>query len=787
MTQRKVCCRLLIAVIVVWGAGLRDSHIFAEEPIASSQAEVAGKTLRFNRDIRPLLSDRCFACHGPDVQKRQAGVRLDLQPDTKMISDGILVPFKPQESELLRRINSNDAEEKMPPSDSGKELNTDEKKMLEEWIRQGASYEPHWSFSHLVRPDVPVIEPAKGDLAAANAIDAFIEFEAKRHDVSLAALADPYLLLRRLSFDLTGLPPSEDDVKWLEQQLLPATDRSTAVDPSQISWGPWIDRKMSSPLFGEKLATWWLDLVRYADTVGYHGDQEHHAAAYRDWVIAALNDNLSFDRFSRLQLAGDLVPDSGEYGEIASAYNRLLQTSHEGGVQAKEYLAKYAADRVRNFSQVWLGLTIGCAECHDHKFDPVSQKEFYQLAAFFADIDEMQTFKGGDVTPTKRFPEKDVVSPIDRKTPMRVMISKSVEPRVTRVLPRGNWLDDSGEVVEPMVPSALQKMAVKDARLTRLDLANWIFQPDNPITARVVVNRIWSLYFGRGISPSLEDYGSQGESPTHPELLDWLAVELIESGWDLKRMVRLIVQSKTYRRSASIEVPQHATDNGIRWFDRQVPRRLTAEFIRDGVLLSGGLLDHRMGGAAIRPYQPAGYYAHLNFPPRDYVASQGADQYRRGVYVHWQRQYLHPLLRSFDAPSREECTAKRGESNTPNQMLVMMNETSMIEAARSLAWLSWSSIEKNEIDQESLIAERMWRRVLTRPIKENERQLLLDLFENQKSQFRSDPKQQDEFLGIGQWQIPNQSELSDEQRSELAAWSFTARSLWMLSEALTQY
>jgi hypothetical protein len=787
MTHRIVRRRLVIAIIVIWFTRLSIPQATSDEPIISSRAEVVEQSLRFNRDIRPLLSDRCFTCHGPDIQKRQADLRLDLEPDAKMISEGIIIPFKPQESELLRRINSQDGDEKMPPSDSGKELNADEKKVLEEWIRQGAIYEPHWSFSKLLRPSVPAVERAHGEMTAANAIDAFIEYEAKRHGLSLAALADPYLLLRRLSFDLTGLPPSEDDMKWLEQQLLPVSDSSTARDPFQISWEPWIDRKLSSPLFGEKLATWWLDLVRYADTVGYHGDQEHHAAAYRDWVIAALNDDLPFDQFSRLQLAGDLVPDSGEYGEIASAYNRLLQTSHEGGVQAKEYLAKYAADRVRNFSQVWLGLTIGCAECHDHKFDPVTQKEFYQLAAFFADVDEMQTFKGGDTNPTKRFPEKDVLSPIDQKTRMRVMISKSVEPRVTRVFPRGNWLDDSGEVVEPMVPSTLHEIAVQDRRLTRLDLANWIFQGDNPITARVVVNRLWSLYFGRGISPSLEDYGSQGEAPSHPELLDWLAIELMESGWDLKHVIRLIVQSNAYRRSTLLEASEQTLDGENRWFTKQVPRRLAAEFIRDGVLLSAGLLDYRMGGTAIRPYQPAGYFAHLNFPTRDYIASQGADQYRRGVYVHWQRQYLHPMLRSFDAPSREECTARRGESNTPNQMLVMMNDTSMIEAARSLAWNVWKDIEVQGEDSEHLIAQRMWQRVLTRPMSEIERQVLIDLYRNQLTIFRNQPAQREEFLSIGQWRVPNQAELCEEQLSELAAWSFTARSLWMLSESLTQY
>ena len=748
--------------------------------------------LSFNRDIRPLLADRCFACHGPDANKRAAELRLDVPLDSTMQERKIIVAAQPEASELVNRIESHAPEFTMPPPDSGKELSPVERELLKEWIRQGATYEDHWSWAPLNRPIQPAVEDHATGPFSTNPIDAFLTAQSLAPSVLNRSPAEPYTLLRRLCFDLTGLPPTAADLDWLSQQIEVSRVTPNSFNSDSIDWNSLIDRKLASPAFGERMAIWWLDLVRYADTVGYHGDQEHHAAPYRDWVIRAFNDNLPFNTFSEFQLAGDLIPDAGELGKIASAYNRLLQTSHEGGLQPKEYLAKYSADRVRNFSQVWLGLTVGCAECHDHKFDPITQREFYQLAAFFADLDETQTFKGGDTSPTKRFPEMDVTSPLDGSTKMRVMVSSSIEPRVIRVLPRGNWLDESGDIVQPQVPEILSNSEARLSRTTRLDLARWLFEENQALTARVTVNRVWALFFGRGLSTSLEDYGSQGTPPSHPELLDWLASEWIASGWDIKQLVRMIVQSDAYRRStpfAQIDRSFGSRDQAVPFeaYLYQTPRRLPAESLRDSMLQHAGLIDFRRGGPPVRPYQPDGYYSHLNFPPRSYTASLGGDQYRRGVYTHWQRQFLHPMLKNFDAPSREECTARRNLSNTPTQMLVLLNDPSLVEAARAFAWSTWIRFDPNTEQLPRRIAEQLWLLALSRPVSDAELEVLLALYQKQIAIFREHPEERNTFLKTGQWQIPHFDTLSEERRNEVAAWGFVARSLFMLNESITLY
>ncbi len=664
----------------------------------------------------------------------------------------------------------------MPPPDSGKELDQEEKELIARWIEQGASYQGHWSFSTLTRPAIPATEESEGER---NTIDVFVDQALQGKGWTRSRAAHRATILRRLTLDLTGLPPTPEQLsRW--------NGNAPEVHGQEFSLEQVVDELLASPAYGERMAVWWLDLVRYADTVGYHGDQEHHAAAYRDWVIQALKDNVPFDRFSSLQLAGDLITESGEIGQIASAYNRLLQTSHEGGVQVKEYLAKYSADRVRNFSQVWLGVTIGCAECHDHKFDPFSQKEFYQLAACFADIDELQTFKGGDSSPTKRFPEIEVVSPLNRQAKMRVMVSKSVVPRVIRVLPRGNWMDETGEIVSPNFPSALHRWSGEIAPRNRLDLATWLFDRSNPLTARVVVNRLWALFFGRGLAGTLEDHGSQGELPTHPELLDWLACEFIDSGWDIKHIVRLMVLSATYQQTSEANELLLLRDPENRWLARQGALRIPAEFIRDAALQASSLLSHRQGGPPSRPYQPTGYYSHLNFPLRDYVASVGEEQYRRGVYVHWQRQFLHPMLRSFDAPSREECTAQRVTSNTPSQMLVLMNDPTFIECARSLTWNVLEDHLQETADQNQ-IASDLWMRVLGRQPTEEELALLLEIAQSQMDYYQKHPDKGAEFLSIGQWGVPQHFLDDSKLKVKLAGWSFATRALLMLNETITRY
>jgi hypothetical protein len=579
-----------------------------------------------------------------------------------------------------------------------------------------------------------------------------------------------------------------------------------------------VEKLLASEHYGERLAMYWLVLVRYADTVGYHGDQEHHASPYRDYVIDAFNLNLPFDRFTREQLAGDLLPHPTTDQKIATCYNRLLQTSHEGGVQPKEYLAMYAADRVRNVSAVWMGATVGCAQCHDHKFDPYTARDFYSLAAFFADVDEENHLRGGgaDTTPTKRRPEIPVHTRRERerlaalevriaelekqsadgaknqlaeltkerdalkKAQRLVMVTQSLPtPRTVRVLPRGNWLDDSGLVVDPAIPAFLGKLKVK-GRATRLDLADWLTDAKagaGGLTARVFVNRLWYLYFGVGLSKSLEDFGGQGVPPVHPELLDNLAIEFVQSGWDVKQMVRLIVTSRAYRQS-SLEPPGlREPDPENRLFARQGRWRLPAEMVRDNALAISGLLVLDVGGPTAKPYQPAGYYRHLNFPKRQYRADADVKQWRRGVYVHWQRQYLHPMLRAFDAPTREECTARRPRSNTPLAALVLLNDPTFIECARVLG-------QRTLTEGGSSDAERVafaFRHATARRPDETESRVLLRQLEQNRARYKADPEAATELVKIGLAPLPKGADVP-----ELAAWTGVCRAMLNLSETITR-
>ena len=497
----------------------------------------------FNRDIRPILSDHCFACHGPDENTRKAGLRLDTFPEAAEGDEAVdfIVPGEPERSEVIHRIFQTDPDEIMPPPDSHKKLTAAQKELLKTWIAEGAPYAEPWTYLPPKRHPLPEVGMKHWP---ANWIDRFILARLESEGLSPSPDAGPVTLLRRLSFDLTGLPPTPAE-----------------VDQFQISWqsdpaaglASTVDRLLASPHFGEHLAVYWLDLVRYADTCGYHGDQDHNISPYRDYVIDAFNDNMPFDRFTREQLAGDLLPGSTIDQKIATGYNRLLQTSHEGGVQPKEYLAIYFADRVRNLSNVWMGATVGCAQCHDHKYDPYTTKDFYALGAFFADIDEAQHFKAGtNSLPTKRPPEMTVHSKRERarlarletliaetreagekkrlqaeqaalrKAARPTMITVAVEnPRPIRVLPRGNWLDESGPLVEPAFPEFLTRGRPKPppGRLTRLDLARWLTDPEKGtggLTARVMANRFWYLFFGTGLAKRLDDFGGQGEAPCIP-------------------------------------------------------------------------------------------------------------------------------------------------------------------------------------------------------------------------------------------------------------------------------
>ena len=735
--------------------------------------------INFNRDVRPILSDNCWSCHGPDKGNRKAKLRLDISDHSK---SGVIIPGNALESTMIERILSNDADEVMPPIDHRKKLTVEEKEILTNWINQGAKWEDHWAW----------ISPSRSkDLKTKDAIDSILEKKLNEENLNFSETAPRHVLIRRLSYDLRGLPPSTEEVKDFEKGSL-----DEAI--SRLS-----EKFLASQAYGERMAVNWLDLVRYADTNGYHADIEWKVSPYRDYIIDAFNGNKPFDQFTIEQIAGDLLPEASMEQKVAAGYNRLNMKSTEFGIQDAEYLAKYAADRVRTTATTWLGVTVGCAECHDHKFDPFTIKDFYSFAAFFADI------KGVGYYPSaQKVGWGETIKVLDKKT--RIEVSKletevktkqseedqklinqkieelkkqsremlatvSVKPRMTRVLPRGDWMDQTGEIVNPALPTFLSDQKVT----TRKDLAQWIVSRQNPLTARVYVNRLWKMFFGTGISNVLDDIGSQGEWPSHPELLDWLAIEFMESGWDIKYMVKLIVNSKAYRQSSYENEKLRTIDPENRLIARQSSFRIDAEFIRDNALSVSGLLVNKIGGPSVKPYQPSGYWENLNFPRRTYKADSGQNQYRRGLYTHWQRQFLHPALIAFDAPSREECTANRPRSNTPLAALVMLNDPTQVESARGLA----QKILANQslIDDKSKI-QAMVMQVLSRQALDDEITALKSLLKKHKTEFSSNPNAAKELVSVGNLNPPENM-----KPESLAPWISVGRALLNLHETITRY
>jgi hypothetical protein len=804
----------------------------------------------FNRDIRPILADNCFACHGPDKNQRKANLRLDSEEAALADRGGYqaIAPGKPKQSALYRRITAEDVKQRMPPAKTGKILTKRQIELLRHWIEQGGKWQKHWSLIPPRRPQRPEVNDSSWPI---NPIDEFILARLEQEGLRPAPQADKRTLFRRLAFDLTGLPPTPEQVDAYQ------------ADPAPDAYEQLVDHLLFSPHYGERLATYWLDQVRYADTGGYHSDNHRDIALFRDYVIDAFNTNKPFDQFTIEQLAGDLLPSATREQKIASGYNRLLMTTEEGGAQAKEYMAKYAADRVRNASTVWLGSTLGCAECHDHKFDPFLTKEFYRFAAFFADIKEKAVGRQDQdrlptpsqaaqllrldqqIAPLQKLmdtqtPELDAalvqwedslrlgeirglpksvldvlliqpgkrtdaqkqaltayfrtlapqLEPVRKKLAdlqrrkgeinkevATTLVSVSVPPRIMRVLPRGNWLDDSGEIVPPGMPASLSWRDVKDRRATRLDLARWMVAPENPLAARVFVNRLWKLVFGQGLVKTLDDFGSQGAWPTHPELLDWLAVEFRESGWDVKHMIRLMVQSRTYRQASSVNEQLRQRDPYNLLLARQPRFRLEAEMVRDNALAISGLLSRRIGGPSVKPYQPAGYWAMLNFPKREWQNDKGESLYRRTLYTYWCRTFPHPSLIAFDAPSREECTVERPRSNTPLQALVLLNDPIYVEAARAFAE---RILRAGSSDTEQRI-QFAYRQALCRPARPEEIQVLVALYRKHLQKYKEDPSAAAALLSIGDHRAP-----ADIDRVELAVWTSVARTILNLNETITR-
>ena len=739
---------------------LNPTALFVFAALGMSAVGEEVSEIRFNRDIRPILSDKCFFCHGTDPETREGDLRLDLREPA--VKAGALVPGDPKKSMLVERIYSNDADDLMPPAKSHKELDADEKKLLARWIAAGAEYEDHWAYTQLKQPDF-------------GALDEMVAMTLRDHGLKFSPEADRRTLIRRVTLDLTGLPPTPDEV------------RKFSADTMPDAYERLVERLLASPHYGERMAVPWLDAVRYADTVGYHGDNVRDASPFRDYVIRSFNEDKPFDQFTTEQLAGDLLPDATLQQRIAASYNRLNQLSKEGGIQDAEYIKKYQAERVRTTATAWLGSTMACAECHDHKFDPFTTRDFYSFAAFFADILEKGAWNndGHYQEDIKKWKEQGVkftdfgpvleVPGVAPEPSRFVPATISAKPREMRIRPRGNWTDNSGEIVLPSTPAFLPNAmaSTEEKRLSRLDLAQWIVDPENPLTARTAVNRMWAQFFGTALSRNTGDLGSQGAWPSHPEVLDWLAAEFVANGWSTKHVVRTIVLSRTYRQSSAATAELLAKDPGNSLLARQSRRRLDAEFIRDNALAVGGLLDRGIGGRSAKPYQPTGHYQHLNFPRRKYQADTGRHQYRRGLYTHWQRTFTHPMMKNFDAPSREECAVDRMQSNTPLQALNLLNDPSFTEAARALAELV--------VGSENAIAVA-FERVLARPPSTEEVDLLRGLHERELKRFGEDPKAAGEFLRIGQRSVP-----ANLDPVRLAAMTSVTRAMLNLHETVTRF
>jgi len=798
-----------LPVLVLW---------LACSATAARAGDAAPSKIDFNRDVRPILSNLCFRCHGPDEGSRKAGLRLDRKDDAfRTLKSGsvAVAPGDLENSELYARITAEDNDPaRMPPPDSGKAISPAQVAVLKRWIEQQAPWDEHWSFVPAVRRAVPEVKRADWPRTP---IDRFVLAKLEAADVAPSPEADRVTFARRLHFDLLGRPPEVADVD------------AFLADPAPDAYERLVDRLLASPQYGERMAVAWLDLVRYADTVGYHSDVERSVSLYRDYVIRSFNADKPFDQFTVEQIAGDLLPNPTPWQRVASSYNMLGMTTEEGGAQAKEYLARYDADRVRNVGSVWMGATLGCAECHDHKYDPYTARDFYALAAFFADIRQkgVGTPKPNLAMPTPaqaarlarldaKIARLDAASKMTarvsnaipgRGTPpaflarlgaafkaelaaskkeraaidaavVRTVVPEAGKPRVIRVLARGDWQDESGDVVDPAVPGFMRPIKkTGPGRATRLDLARWLVAPDHPQTARVFVNRLWKLFFGAGLSDSLEDSGAQGDLPSHPELLDWLAVDFVESGWDVKRLVRMMVTSTAYRQSSKPRDDLLKVDPLNRLLARQGSFRLQAEFVRDNALAVSGLLTTEIGGASVRPYQPDGYWRFLNFPTRDYHPSEGADQYRRGLYTHWQRTLLHPSLLAFDAPSREFCTAKRPVSNTPQAALALLNDPTYVEAARALA--AKALREGGAGDAPRL--RWLWRRALAREPLASEQELLAALLGKERARNAADPAEARRLLAVGRSPVdPSLDPV------ELASWTSLARAVLNLDETITR-
>ena len=783
------------------------------------------KELSFNKDIRPILSDKCYFCHGPDATDIKG--KLQLHTFEKATSERIyksrsgktrtlepaIIPGDLENSIVWERIITDDEDDVMPPLKSHKHLTDSEKQLIKRWIEAGAKYDTHWSFKELTKPAL-----LKASKQWSNqAIDQFVLKKLEDEQTEPAQLASKRQLIRRVSFDITGLPPTLDEI----QNFL--------NDKSEKAYENLVDRLIATPQYGEHMTKYWLDLVRFADTNGMHKDFFRNMSTYRDWVIRSFNANLGYNDFIKYQLAGDLFPNATNDQLIASGFNRLHLIIDKGTALPEESFSKNVIDRVTAVSTAFMGLTMQCARCHDHKFDPITQKDFYAMAAFFNNIDATpETMSGNgpvnglqqpyilltNETNKKKFADfnrsfpqllknkKHLEKQIKRikdqnqkakiqkelkatnlkinqcntffkSLPAAMVMKERKEARPSHLLERGAY-DAPGELVARNTPEFLPKLKGEQLK-TRMDLAEWFVDAKNPLTARVAVNRFWQQFFGTGLSKTSEDFGAQGEAPSHPLLLDYLSSKFIESNWDIKALVKEIVLSKTYQQSSITTTERFKSDPDNRKLARGSRFRMDAEMIRDQILASSGLLSDKMYGPSVKPPQPDGLWRAVSMTKERFKPSQGQDIYRRSVYTYWKRAMAPPQMTILNAPPRESCIARRERTNTPLQALLLLNEAEYMKAARQLAI---ESLAKKQLSDNEKI-NFAYERICSKLIKADELAVLKVLIADTVELYRANPQfASDMCEGI--------TLKSLDQKIELAAWTMMINTIYNLDITKTR-
>ncbi len=731
---------------------------------------VIAQQLSFSQDIRPILSENCFECHGPGVREPKANLYLHKRSHAIRAGDS-------EASPLIQRVQAAEPTQRMPPPATGKKLSEAQVELLKRWIDSGADFDKHWAFVPPKRPAVPwPREGGRGD----SAIDAFVRDRLASDGLQPSPRADRRTLVRRLSLDVTGLPPSLSEV------------RAFLHDTRPNAYEQLVERLLDSPHYGERMAQEWMDAARYADTTGFAADHARTMWHYRDWIIEAFNSNMPFDQFTIEQLAGDMLPHASESQKIATGFHRNSMQALGNNPRKEEFRIKGIVDRLDTTGRVWLGMTIACAECHDHKYDPISQHEYYQLFAIFNNIPHYgKTF--GVHGPRLLVELEDTTLPrieadgaeTDAATLKAKLASEGLltaqvmvemdTPRETHILVRGNF-ENKGQQVSPGVPKILGRIP-EGMKVDRLGFAKWLVDAENPLVARVFVNRLWQQFFGIGLVSTVEDFGNQGEFPSHPELLDWLAVEFVESGWDMRHVVQLIVTSETYKQSSKVDEGVRSKDFYNRLLARGPRHRLPAEQVRDNMLAISGLLSRKIGGPSVYPLQPSQVGEFRDATAGEWKTSPGEDRFRRGVYTFWQRMYPYPSLALFDAPSRERSCVRRNRSNTPLQALVLLNDPVAFEAARAFGGRILSESESGTDPGRIGYAYEM---ALARRPSDAESQMFQAFAHKQRERFAGSPDSADSVVD---GRRPVHASLPP---VELATWTMVASTILALDETISK-